>query len=334
MRVNKITGRLMRTALVVAAVIAVNGISGIPGISVVSAYVKPNPSGNQKQLTFKSPQKAFDALVNAAARNNTEELMAIFGPDGKDIVSSGDAVADTYARARFTKSAMQGVKFRKLNKKTVLAIVGKDGWTFPIPIVRTGKSWVFFTAEGRQEILNRRIGRNELNTIQASLSYVKAQREYAMATLNTNGRLQYAQFFISHRGSRDGLYWHGMGNSPLGAFFARAACNEDASGKGAAKPVPYYGYYFKILKGQGAHAPGGKMDYVVNGRMTGGFGLVAYPARYGVSGIMTLMVNQQGIVYEKDLGAKTDELAPKITRYNPGPGWKKVALPEAAASGK
>ncbi|MDA8155681.1 MAG: DUF2950 domain-containing protein [Actinomycetota bacterium] len=330
MRVNKITGWLMRTVLVVAAVIAAYGISGIPGISVVSAYAKPNPSGNQKQLTFQSPQKAFDALVNAAARNNTDKLLAIFGPAGKDIVSSGDAVADTYARARFTKSAMQGVKFRKLNKKTVLAIVGKDGWTFPIPIVQTGKSWVFLTAEGRQEILNRRIGRNELNTIQASLSYVKAQREYAMATLNTNGRLQYAQLFVSHKGSRDGLYWRGMGNSPLGAFFARAACNE----KDAAKPVPYFGYYFKILKGQGAHAPGGKMDYVVNGRMTGGFGLVAYPARYGVSGIMTFMVNQQGIVYEKDLGAKTDELAPKITWYNPSPEWKKVVLTEAAASGK
>lgn len=278
-----------------------------------------------KQLKFESPQKAFDALVNAAGSNDTNELLAIFGPEGRDIVSSGDAIADTNARDRFVSAASKGVRFRKLDEKTYLAVIGQDEWTFPIPIVRSGKSWIFFTEEGKQEILNRRIGRNELNTIQTSLAYVEAQREYAKNV----GGMQYAQRFISHEGSRDGLYWPGKGDSPLGPLFARAS-EGNSSGQVAEKPVPYYGYYFNILKSQGSHAPGGAMDYVVNGGMTAGFGLVAYPAKYGVSGIMTFIVNQQGVVYEKDLGPGTEELAKEIAKYDPDQTWKKVVLTEAA----
>lgn len=280
---------------------------------------------NEKQLEFGSPEAAFDALVNAAGGNDTVELLAIFGPEGKDIVSSGDAIADTEARERFVSAVSKGVKFSKLDEKTYLAVIGQDEWTFPIPIVKSGNSWIFLTEEGKQEILNRRIGRNELNTIQTSLAYVDAQREYAKDV----GGAQYAQRFISHEGSRDGLYWPGKGDSPLGPLFARA-CEENSSGQVAEKPVPYYGYYFNILKSQGSHAPGGAMDYVVNDRMTAGFGLVAYPAKYGVSGIMTFIVNQEGAVYEKDLGPGTEELAKKITKYDPDQTWKKVELTEAA----
>ncbi|MDA8170540.1 MAG: DUF2950 family protein [Nitrospiraceae bacterium] len=239
---------------------------------------------------------------------------------------------ERWARRRFGRAAREGITFKRLNEKTFLALIGKDGWTFPIPVIRSGKSWIFFTGEGRQEIINRRIGRNELNTVQTSLAYVRAQREYAKMVRGDKGVSQYAQRFISHKGRRDGLYWPGRGDSPLGPFFARAAYDGNASGQAAERPVPYYGYYFHILKSQGGHVPGGEMDYVAGGRMTAGFGLVAYPARYGVSGIMTFVVNQQGVLYEKDLGPGTVELAKKIKTYDPDQTWKKVGLTEAALS--
>lgn len=320
--VKSLFSRYILTALLAATIVAAFGIA---------AYAKTTPPAAVKQLTFGSPKKAFDALVNAAAGDNTKQLLAILGPDGKDLVSSGDAVEDTYGRQHFAKAASRGVKFKKLDKKTVLVIVGKDGWTFPIPIVRAGRSWVFFTEEGKQEILDRRIGRNELNTIQTSQAYVEAQREYAEATRGKeDGFLHYAQYFVSHGGSQDGLYWPGKQESPMGELFARAGYDGGGSGHPAAKPVPYYGYYFKILKSQGPHAPGGTKDYMVNGKMTGGFGLLAYPAKYGVSGIMTFIVNQQGILYEKDLGPKTEELAKDVNAYDPDKTWRKVELTEAA----
>ena len=300
--------------------------------AIVAVFGGPVYAKNEKQLKFGSPRKAFDALVNAAGSNDTGQLLAIFGPEGKDIISSGDVVADTAARRRFVRAAREGITFKRLNEKTFLALIGKDGWTFPIPVIRSGKSWIFFTGEGRQEIINRRIGRNELNTVQTSLAYVRAQREYAKMVRGDKGVSQYAQRFISHKGRRDGLYWPGRGDSPLGPFFARAAYDGNASGQAAERPVPYYGYYFHILKSQGGHVPGGEMDYVAGGRMTAGFGLVAYPARYGVSGIMTFVVNQQGVLYEKDLGPGTVELAKKIKTYDPDQTWKKVGLTEAALS--
>lgn len=292
----------------------------------------PLPAASAKQLEFDSPQNAFSALSNAAASNNADELLAIFGPDGKDIISSGDAIADTNARARFARSAKEGVKFEQLNKNTFLALVGKEGWTFPIPIIKKGSSWIFDTDEGRQEILDRRIGRNELNTIRAALAYVQAQSEYAQMAARESGHLQYAQSFISRPDVRDGLYWPGKADSPLGPLFAQAGSRKSTGGQEAGKQAPYYGYYFNILKGQGKDAPGGAMDYVVKGKMTAGFGLVAYPARYGVSGVMTFIVNQQGILYEKDLGPGTQELASKITVYDPDSTWKKVEVTEASLS--
>ncbi len=279
-----------------------------------------------KQRKFKSPEKAFNALVKAARDNDTMELLAIFGPEGKDIISSGDAVADTGGRKRFVKSAGEAIEFRKLNDKTTLAIVGKDRWCFPIPLVRTGREWAFSTAEGKQEIINRRIGRNELSTIQVSLAYVAAQREYAGKDRTGAGVPQYAQHFLSRKGKKDGLYWEATPEeemSPLGPLLARAA-EEGYTFRKGEKPVPYHGYYFKILKSQGSNAPGGELDYLVDGRMMGGFGLLAYPAEYGVSGIMTFVVNHQGVVYQKDLGPGTKEIARATTKYDPDRTWKKV----------
>jgi hypothetical protein len=280
-----------------------------------------------KQEKFKSPEDAFGALIKAAKTNDTVELLAIFGPQGKDIISSGDVIADGNARKRFVDSAEEVVKFSKLDDNTMLAVIGKDACSFPIPLVRSGQEWVFSTSEGKQEIINRRIGKNELSTIQVSLAYVDAQREYAGKDRDGSGVLQYAQRFISHAGKKDGLYWEaaaGEESSPLGPLFAQATNEGYAIGKQGEKHKPYHGYYFKILKSQGSKAPGGDLDYIINGKMTAGFGLLAYPAEYGVSGIMTFIVNQQGIVYEKDLGSKTDELVKAMIKYAPDETWETV----------
>lgn len=278
-----------------------------------------------RQRKFKSPEDAFNALVAATKDNDTKELLAIFGPEGKEIISSGDAVADAGARKRFVKDAGEAIKFKKLDDKTTLAIIGKDEWSFPIPLVKTDSEWAFSTAEGTEEIINRRIGRNELNTIQVCLAFVAAQREYVSKDRSGDG-VQYAQHFLSKKGKKDGLYWEATPEeeiSPLGPLLARAT-EEGYTFRKGKKPVPYHGYYFKILKSQGSNAQGGERDYIVAGKMVGGFGLVAYPAEYGVSGIMTFVVNQQGIVYQKDLGPTTKETAKAMIKYDPDKTWKSV----------
>lgn len=294
-------------------------------IIAVTAFSFLASAQDIKQRKFKSPEDAFNALVVAAKNSDTKELLVIFGPEAKEIISSGDAVADTGARKGFVKAAGEAIKFRKLDDKTTLAVIGKDEWCFPIPLVKTGSEWTFSTEEGKEEIINRRIGRNELNTIEVSLAYVAAQREYASKGRNGDG-MQYAQHFLSQKGKKDGLYWEATPEeeiSPLGPLLARAAEEGYAFRKGE-KSVPYHGYYFKILKSQGSNAPGGELAYVVDGKMVGGFGLLAYPAEYGVSGIMTFVVNQQGIVYEKDLGSRTKEIAKVMIKYDPDETWKKV----------
>jgi len=280
-----------------------------------------------KQEKFKSPEDAFGALLAAAKNNDAVKLLAILGPQGKDIISSGDAVADSNARKRFVAAAEEAVKYSKLDDNTILAATGKDECSFPIPIVRSGQEWIFSTEEGKQEILNRRIGKNEFSTIDVVQSYVQAQREYASKDRDGSGVKQYAQRFVSHAGKKDGLIWQaeaGQESSPLGPLFAKASDEGYTPRKPGEKHKPYHGYYFRILKSQGSNAPGGELDYIINGKMTAGFGLLAYPAEYGVSGIMTFMVNQQGIVYEKDLGLKTEDIAKATTKYDPDETWKTV----------
>jgi len=296
-------------------------------IIAVTAFTCLASDQDTKQKKFKSPEAAFSALIEASRTNDTVELLAIFGPEGKGIISSGDPVADSIARERFVKAAGEAVKFTKLDDKTVLALIGKDNCSFPVPIVKSGPEWVFSAEEGKQEILNRRIGRNELSTIKVSLAYVDAQRAYARKNHDGSGTLQYAQHFRSQAGKEDGLYWEvavGEESSPLGPLIARAAEEGYSARKPGEKHKPYHGYYFRILKGQGSKAPGGEFDYIINGKMTAGFGLLAYPAEYGVSGIMTFEVNQQGIVYEKDLGPKTEEIAKSVTKFDPDKTWKKA----------
>ena len=288
---------------------------------IVFSYPALALDTGRKQFT--SPEVAFNALLEATKNNDMKELLSIFGPSGKEVISSGDAVADKEARERFVKSAGDAVKFSKIDNSTVFAVIGKDEWSFPVPLVKSPQGWAFSTEKGKEEIINRRIGRNELRAIQVALAYVDAQYEYAGKDRDGDGVLQYARKFVSHTGKKDGLYWEaapGEEASPLGPLFARAT--EE-------------GYNFRSLKRQGGSAPGGEREYIIDGKMTGGFGFVAYPAEYGVSGIMTFIVNQDGLVHEKDLGPKTKEIAKTMKKYDPDKTWKKVEwTPEALAKRK
>ena len=278
-----------------------------------------------KQKTFASPEEAVKALVDAATAGNQEELMAIFGPAGREVLSSGDAVDDKAIREQFLKAyEVKHALIREGDAKAVLQI-GTEDWPFPIPLVKKNQQWVFDTKKGKEEMNYRRIGRNELSTIQACLAYVDAQREYAAKDRDGDGLFEYAQKFWSTPGKKDGLYWEakpGEEESPLGDFAARAT--GEGYKKTSNKPVPYHGYFFRILKAQGRNAPGGAYDYIVNGRMIGGFGMIAHPANYGVSGVMTFVVNHDGIVYEKNLGKDTTKIARAMKLFNPDKTWKKV----------
>ena len=270
-----------------------------------------------------TPEEAVKALIDATKENDTKELMAILGPAGKELILSGDEVADQFGRDRFVKAYEMMSRVMSEDEKKAILHVGNRDWPFPIPIVKEGESWFFNTKVGKQEVLNRRIGRNELNAIQVCLAYVDAQREYALRSLDKGGLLEYAQRFVSKKGKKDGLYWEakeGEEQSPLGPLAAKAA----KEGYGLKKSSPYHGYYYKILKAQGENASGGACDYVVKGKMIGGFSLVAYPAEYGNSGVITFTVNHEGVVYEKDLGKETEKMISAMKKYDPDKTWKKA----------
>jgi hypothetical protein len=273
------------------------------------------------QKTFASPEQAISELVAADRSGNTADLESIFGPDGKKLIYSGDPVADRQWRQKFVTAYEKRNRIEKEGEDKAVLVIGEHDWPYPIPIVRQNGAWHFDTQAGAEDILDRRIGRNELNTIQVCRAYVDAQREYVAQDRNATRLPEYAQRFLSTPGKRDGLYWKagpGEEESPLGPLVARASAEGyDTSGK----RVPYHGYYFKILKRQGPNAPGGAYDYVANGHMIGGFALVAYPATYGVSGIMTFLVNQDGIIYQKNLGPDTATIAQHMESFDPDKSW-------------
>jgi hypothetical protein len=282
------------------------------------------------QESFKTPDAAADALANAARSNDRGAILKLLGREGADIASSGDPVADSAIRTKFveTYDAKHQVKMDGDSKATL--IIGSDDFPFPIPLIRKADGWQFDTAAGRQEILARRIGRNELDAIQSSLAYVDAQGEYADKDRTGAGPGVYAQRIISEAGKKDGLYWPSSASgdeSPLGELVAEATQQGYRVGEGR---IPYHGYYFKILTKQGPDAHGGALDYIVNGKMIGGFALVAYPAEYRNSGVMTFIVNHDGTVFQKDLGRDTSELAERMTAFNPDSSWTKVTDTEPA----
>lgn len=298
----------------------------------LSAHSASGAAATAKQRVFGSPEEAVKALVESMEKNDNAGITAIFGPGSEPVISSGDDVTDKAARDRFLKAFAEKSSLEKKTGDKAVLEVGNDNWPFPIPIVRKGSAWRFDTKAGKEEILNRRIGANELRTIEMLHAYVVAQREYASKDRDGDGIYPYAQRIASAPGKKDGLYWkaaEGEEPSPLGPFAAEAAREGYAVKAGSGKPVPYHGYYFRILKAQGKNAPGGSYDYVVKGNMILGFAMVAYPARYGSSGIMTFLVNQEGVVYEKDLGKNTAKAATAMKGYDPDKTWKKVEEPAA-----
>jgi Protein of unknown function (DUF2950) len=277
----------------------------------------------QAQRAFPTPEEAASALADAIKSGIRKEMLRVLGSDGADIIESGDDVADAEARQRFTGvyDAKHSIKLEGDNKGTI--ILGNDDFPFPIPLMRKKAGWEFDTAAGRLEILYRRIGRNELDAIQTCLAYVDAQNEYAEKDRTGAGAGVYAQRIVSTSGKKNGLYWPSADGetSPLGELAAQASAEGYKVG---ATRVPYHGYYFRVLTQQGPNAPGGTLDYVVKGKMIGGFALVAYPADYGNSGIMTFIVNHAGTVYQKDLGEHTETIVKTMTSFDPDKSWKKV----------
>jgi hypothetical protein len=276
-----------------------------------------------RQQSFPTPEEGVQALLAAAQRHDQTTLLAILGPEAKSLVSTGDPVPDRESGERFVKAYEEAHTLVQSGDTKVVLQIGQDEWPFPIPLIKDSTGWRFDTQAGKAELRNRRIGRNELDVIQVCLAYVDAQREYYTRNPMHTALLQYAPKFISTKGKRDGLYWETAANeppSPLGPLVARA--RREGYKRAAGKPVPYHGYYYKMLTGQGPDAPDGAYDYVVRGKMIGGFALVAYPAQYGSSGIMTFIVNHDGVVYEKDLGANTAATAQSMKKFNPDKTWK------------
>jgi hypothetical protein len=293
------------------------------GLIAVVALVLAAPAASAQQ-SFKSPDDAAAALAAAAKSGVTKDILKVLGPEAAEIVDSGDSVEDADTRQRFVDAyeAKHSISMQA-NKKAIL-MLGKDDFPFPIPLFQAKTGWEFDTAAGRVEILYRRIGRNELEAIQTALAYVDAQNDYADKDRGA-GPGVYAQRIVSSPGKKDGLYWPSDGEqSPLGELAAQASAEGYKVGGG--EPQPYHGYYYRILTRQGPNAPGGEIDYVINGKMIGGFALVAYPAEYGNSGVMTFVVNHAGQVYQKDLGERTEAIAKRMTRFDPDQTWKKVEV--------
>ena len=294
---------------------------------VVLAAMLLTTSVATAQQTYKTPQAAVDALVAAAKADDEQAALAVFGKAGEDIISSGDKVSDDAIRKRFVESYDAKHQIAMDGDAKATLVIGQNDYPFPVPLVRKAGLWSFDTEAGRREVLVRRIGRNELNAIQTSLAYVDAQDEYAAKDRGA-GVGVYAQRLVSEPDKKNGLYWPtaaGEEESPLGELFAAASKQGYRAGEGR---TPYHGYYYKILTKQGPSAPGGAHDYVVNGKMIGGFALVAYPAEYRNSGVMTFLVNYDGTVYQKDLGRDTTALAEEMTTYNPDKTWTKADTSE------
>jgi len=289
------------------------------------------PGCSWQQARFDTPELAVAALVQAVRTDDADELRHILGGGAKEIMSSGDEVADRQAREDFLQSYDQKNALVTEEEGNVVLEVGQDGWPMPIPIVERGGSWRFDTRSGKEEILNRRIGRNELSVQEVCLAFVDAQREYMSQDRNGDGVREYAQKLISDEGKRNGLYWktnEGEPPSPMGPLVADAVAEGyGRSDNTTGERRPYHGYHFKLLKAQGKHAPGGARSYSVDGRLTEGFAVVAWPAEYGNSGVMTFLVSHQGILYERDLGRRTARVASAMNEFDPDADWTPCKVP-------
>jgi len=308
--------------------------ANLPTLAVVAilltGYFSTRSMAQQAgQKTFSSPEDASNALVTAAQNNDEKAMLDILGPAGKQTVSSGDEAEDAQNRANFVQRYQEMHRLLKEPDGTTVLYIGAHNWPTPIPLVNNGNSWYFDTEAGKKEILFRRIGRNEMSTIRVCQELVAAEKEYYSTHQN-----EYAQKIFSDEGQHNGLYWkaaEGETQSPVGPLVAAAVTESYAKSRDSAS-TPYRGYYYHILTRQGKNSPGGAKSYIVNGKMTEGFAFVAYPAEYRSSGVMTFIVNQDGMVYQKDLGKKTETLAKAMKQYDPDSSWQKAdEQPDEAA---
>jgi hypothetical protein len=279
----------------------------------------------QAARTFASPEEAVKTLIDTVKAGNLDALLAIFGKEGQDLIASSDPATARMNQQVFTAAVREQWRLEDdgANRKTL--VIGNEEWPFPVPLVKDANAWRFDTAAGKEEVLARRIGRNELSAIDTSRAYVTAQQRYAQQGHDGKAAGLFAAKFQSDPGKQNGLYWpaaRGQKRSPLGDLVGQAAAEGRPVGGDRPQPSPFHGYYFKILTSQGAAAPGGAKSYIVKGEMSGGFALVAWPAEYNATGIMTFVVGQDGIVREKDLGPSTDATARKMTVYNPDSSWR------------
>jgi len=301
-------------------------ISRAAALAVLCAVLAAPVSAQTRQKVFSTPEEAVKGLVAAAKANDVKAMLAVLGPEASSVISSGDPVDDRATYERFAKAYDEANRLERQGDAKATLFVGKDDWPLPFPLVKSEAGWQFNARSGLAEVITRRIGRNELAVIQAMQAYVDAQNEYYQRNPDNDRLLHYAQKVASSKGKRDGLYYstrEGEPPSPLGSLFAQAHAGGYKSGEGA-KPAPYHGYVYRILAAQGPDAKGGAYDYVVRGKMIGGFALVAYPAIYGNSGVMTFIVNHDGVVFQKDLGPATGSLAGKMTKFNPDSSWKRL----------
>ena len=316
---------------ILAAALLGAGMAAAPHALTASAFAQQAADKAKPKVgpqSFPSAADAAKALIAAAKAQDKAALLRILGSDGEELVSSGDEIADKRSMEQFAEAAEKAMSLLEDQPGRVVLVIGAQSWPMPIPIVKRGEAWVFDAAAGKDEILTRRVGENELTAIEVMRAFVVAQREYAEVDREGDGIKKYARRIKSRPGKRDGLYWEtkpGEDESPLGELVAEAEAEGYRPGyRLSRRGQPYYGYYFKLVMRQGAAAPGGARDYVVNGHMIAGFAMVAYPAQWGNSGVMTFIVNQDGAVHQKNLGARTAEIAPNMTDYNPDQSWERV----------
>jgi hypothetical protein len=318
-----------KTTTWMAAAIAAAMLAGA-GIGAQAADKKAAASAGAKaeaQRAFATPEEAVAGLVDAVRAGSAERVLQVMGSASKSWLFSGDKVADAAEWKRFLEAYDKKNSITREGDGKAVLNAGDGDWSFPAPVVKQGDKWVFDSQAGREEVLNRRVGRNELDTMQTLLAIVDAQREYAAHDTDGNGLADYAVKFRSSPGKKDGLYWPtkaGEPPSPLGPLIAAAVHEGYGKQGGKGGPATYHGYHYRMLTAQGKEAPGGAFDYVVHGKMWGGFAVVAWPASYGNSGVLTFTVNHDGVVYAKDLGSATESEAATMKSFNPGKGWTKL----------
>jgi hypothetical protein len=289
--------------------------------------VAAQPPGASSQMTFAGPEDATTALLDAVKQGDQKQLLAVLGPGSDALINSGDQVADAANRQKFVDNYQAQHKLAEVSPGHDILDVGINDWPLPFPLVQVNGRWQFDSRAGAQEIVNRRIGRNEIAAIRVALTYVDAQRDYFDRTKQAGSTGEYAQRLISTPDTHDGLYWPaaaGEPESPFGPLVAQAVEEGYPGDIVSGRQIPYQGYYFRILKAQGENAPGGAKTYMAGDRMTEGFALVAWPASFGVSGIMTFVVDQDGVVFQKDLGRSTAAVAAATTRFDPDLTWARV----------